>query len=106
MPKLSEIFKNKFVKVCTNKTRAYKIREIDGVPTKVPMLFRRIELTQWAKEALERGEDYIYHEPVNPLDPYGEQKLCKPNYEYVLKHKLTPDEFDTFARALESIDNQ
>lgn len=106
MENLSETFKNKFVKVCTNSTRAYDTKTVDGVLTKVPMLFRREDLTQWAKEAFERGEDYFYYEPVNPLNPYGKQRLCEPNYAYALKHKLTPDEFDTFVQALESINNQ
>lgn len=80
-----------FSKVCTNTYAA----EDNGKP----MLYRREDLSQWAKEAFGRGEKYFYAEPVNPNHPYGRLKLVEPKYEYRLTRTLTPEEFaDVFGK--------
>ena len=81
--------KDFFQKKCTNQMLATTVR--DG--KLVPMLYRRGDLTQWAKEAYERGEPYFYCEPVNPDKPNGELQLCEPKYIYVLKQGLSEEEF-------------
>lgn len=101
---ISEQFKNMFVKVCTNATRSYEFKEDEnGKLQKVPMLYRRGDLTQWAEKAFHKGENYFYHEPVNSKEPYGAQRLCEPKFVYKLKNNLTEDEFLTFVHALETL---
>lgn len=90
---VTEVLEKKFKKVCVNATRAYDVKEVDGKMTKVPMLFRRGDLTKWAQEAFDRGENYFYHKPVDPLAPYGPQMLCEPEYRYQLKTSLTIEEY-------------
>lgn len=75
-----------FIPVCTNGYSA----EDDGEPR----LYRREDLTQWAKEAFKRGEPFFYAEPVNPNHPYGRLRLTEPNYVYRLNKTLTKEEFD------------
>ena len=36
---------------------------------KVPMLYKRADLSQWAREAFDKGEDYFYVEPVDEANP-------------------------------------
>lgn len=76
-----------FAKVSTNGCPAEK----DGKP----MLYRRDDLSQWAKEAFERGEKYFYAEPVNPDKPYGALRLSEPKYVYEFKRRsgLTEEEY-------------
>ena len=70
------------------KNNAHKLELVHFYCSKVspkatePMLYKRDDLTQWAKEAFERGEDGFYAKPVNPLNPYGELELCEPSYCY------------------------
>lgn len=59
-----------------------------------PRLYRREDLTQWAKEAFKRRENFFYAEPVNPNHPYGRLRLTEPNYVYRLNKTLTKEEFD------------
>lgn len=54
-----------------------------------PMLYKRGDLYNWAKEAFERGEMYFHYRPVDPNKPYGELELCEPNPQY--KAKLSFD---------------
>ena len=81
-----EDLKKCFRKECVN---AYSAEE-DGKPR----LYRREDLTQWAKEACERGEKFFYAEPVNPNHPYGRLRLTEPSYVYRLNRALTKEEFD------------
>lgn len=74
-----------FRKECVN---AYSAEE-NGKPR----LYRREDLTQWAKEAFERGEKFFYAEPVNPKEPCGKLKLVKPRYVYTCSRALTEEEF-------------
>ena len=81
-----EDLKKCFRKKCVN---AYSAED-DGKPR----LYRREDLTQWAKEACERGEKFFYAEPVNPNHPYGRLRLTEPSYVYRLNRALTKEEFD------------
>ena len=56
-------------------------RRFDAVKNGEPMLYRREDLTQWAKEAFERGEKYFYCKPVDEKNPYGPLVLCEPEYK-------------------------
>lgn len=80
-----EDLKKCFRKECVN---AYSAEE-NGKPR----LYRREDLTQWAKEAFERGEKFFYAEPVNPKEPCGKLKLVKPRYVYTCSRALTEEEF-------------
>ncbi len=64
------------------KLRAWEYCRVDNPFAKRPFLYRRDDLSRWAKEAFERGEDYFYVKPVNPLDPNGRLELCEPTYRY------------------------
>lgn len=48
-----------------------------------PAIFRRADLTEFARKAYEAGEDYFYYKPVDPNNRDGELVLCEPEYEYV-----------------------
>lgn len=57
---------------------------------KKPMLYRREDLTQWAKEAFEKDEPYFYYKPVDSQNPCGRLMLCTPTHKYISRL-----EFDT-----------
>ena len=82
-----EDLKKCFRKDCVN---AYSAEE-NGQPR----LYRRTDLTMWAAEAFARGEEWLYAEPVDPKEPYGELKLAKPRYVYNCSRALTEEEFET-----------
>lgn len=46
-----------------------------------PALYRRSDLSNWAKEAFNRGERVFYTKPKNLDDPY-DIELCDPEYAY------------------------
>lgn len=48
-----------------------------------PALYKRADLTEFARKAYEAGEDYFYYKPVDPNHIYGELELCDPEYDYV-----------------------
>jgi peptidyl-tRNA hydrolase len=63
--------------------QAWEIRKnLEGEYEKRPMLYRRADLWNWAKEAFERGENFFYTKLVNPAEPYGKLELCDPTYFY------------------------
>lgn len=93
-----EEFKNKFVKVSTNQLKSYEYRS----GKKVPMLYRRGDFTHFAQGAFDKGEDFFYTEPVNPLDPYGRHRLSEPKYIYKLKSDLTEQEFNEMLQLVNS----
>ncbi len=49
---------------------------------KKPLIYRREDLSQWAKESFEKNEPGFYVKPVNPNAPYGQLELCTPTYSY------------------------
>ena len=81
-----EDLKKCFRKECVN---AYSAED-DGKPR----LYRREDLTQWAKEAFERGENYFCAEPGDPKKPYGKLKLATPRYVYTCSRALSEEEFE------------
>lgn len=70
-------------------------RRFYAVKNGEPMLYRREDLTQWAKEAFERGEKYFHCKPVNEKNPYGPLVLCEPEYNYRLLRPLTEKEYNS-----------
>lgn len=80
------MFEDLFYKRCVNKFPA-----CDGSK---PMLYRRGDLYQWAKEYFDKGEQYFYAEPIDCNKPYGPLQLCEPRYSYEFKYLLTEDEFN------------
>ena len=84
---LQEI-KNKFKKVCINRYTAI-------LPNGERQWYRRGDLDNWSKEAFDRSEPYFYVEPIDLNNPYGELRLCKPKYRYMLSKKnlLTEEEY-------------
>lgn len=67
-------------------SHSYENKIVDGrfcsVKLDEPALYRRADLTAFAKQAFEAGQDYFYYMPVNPDEPWGELELCDPAYEY------------------------
>ena len=80
-----------FVKSCTN---AYRAVTLDQNGKLVPQDYRRDDLSEWSKEAFNRGDHYFYVEPVNPKQPYGRLQLCEPKYVYKLKRSLSEEEYE------------
>ena len=87
-----------FVKVCTNRSPAVDFKN----GKRVPFLYRRNDLTEFAKQAFEEGKNYIYTEPVNPNNPYGPQRICEPKYVYKLRDNLSEEQYKEL---IESIKN-
>ena len=79
--------------------------KVDGKYKAVPRLYRREDLSQWAKEAFERGQNYFYYEPVNPDQPYEKQHLTKPKFVYQLVRNLTEEEYETLVKQLTEKEN-
>lgn len=84
--------KDRFQKVCINASPSCTIHK-DG--SKECIIYRREDFYTWAKEALERGEDYFYHEPINPENPCGKHHLCEPKYVYRMISDLTVEEYES-----------
>lgn len=82
-----EDLKKKFLCVCTN---SYRAVDKNGKP----FLYRRSDLTMFARQAVAEGKRTFCCQPVDPLDPYGELELCEPKYAYRLISDLTPEEFN------------
>lgn len=64
---------------------SYKLEEVDfRVLSDIirPADYRRADLSQWAKEAFDRGELYFYTRPIPGQDDPYKLELCKPEYEY------------------------
>ena len=66
----------------TNELRANAKKVLDCTRITSGMLYRRSDLTDWAQEAKQRGEPYVYVRPVDPNNPYGELELCDPVFHY------------------------
>lgn len=80
-----------FIKVCTN---AYSAVEVVRGERRA-RLYRRSDLSMWAKEAFENGENYFYCEPVDPVNQYGKLQKCEPHYEYKMVRNLTVEEYES-----------
>lgn len=87
-----------FRKKCINEMPAYEYRKTEsGETIKCPMLYKRADLTKWAQEAFDRGEDFFYcGRPENAMgrNDCGPLELQKPKYVYELHMRLTEEEFE------------
>lgn len=90
-------------KVCTNSFRAFDYKMVDGKNTKVPMLYRRSDLTEWAQEAFDEGNYCFYCEPVNPDDPNGALRKCEPKYVYKVNAELSCEEYEQLVATLQTL---
>lgn len=85
---LTTAIQEKTVKFCTNRHEAIDYE------TGEPILYRRGDLYQWAKEACARGEKYFYCEPVDENNQYGEFRLCEPKFEYMTSLRIDPELYE------------
>ena len=89
-----EELKKLFVKICTNELPAIDLMHFKKTGEKRPMMYRRPDLSQWAKEAFDRGE-MVFHAQVIPnTRPNGPMELTEPKYEYALVRNLTVEEYE------------
>lgn len=87
-----EELKSRFQKVCINASPSCIIHK-DGSRERI--IYRRDDFYTWAKEAMERGEDCFYHEPIDPGNPCGKHRLCGPKYVYRMVSDLTVEEYES-----------
>lgn len=66
----------------------------EGKSNKQVMLYRRGDLSAWAKEFSKKGEDYFYARPVDPENPYGELELCEPHVFYHTELEIDADLYE------------
>lgn len=66
----------------------------DGNLIKRPHPYRRLDLSNWAKDAFARSEDSFYTRPVNPDNPYGQLMLCEPTYYYQADLAIDKDVYE------------
>lgn len=59
-----------------------------------PADYRRADLTEWAREAFDRGELFFYTRPVPDQDDQYKLELCKPEYEYTAELFFDTDLYD------------
>ncbi len=71
-----------------------------GSKEKQAKLYRRNDLTQFAKEAFENGESVFYAEPADPNRPYGPLKLCKPQRVYTCNVTVTQEQYEKLLQVL------
>lgn len=76
-----------------------------GLGEKQAKLYRRDDLTQFAKEAFENGESVFYAEPADPNRPYGPLKRCEPRLVYTCNVTVTQKQYEKLLQALTSIKN-
>lgn len=75
-------------------------KDVDGKIYVRPFLYRRKDLTDWAKEAFEREEPFFYTKPVDPTNPYGKLELCDPTYTYKSTVKMDPDLYEQWINGI------
>ena len=73
----------------TEKVRIYTGKKVENrypawedAEKKIPQLYKRNDLYQWAEEARKNGEMYFYAKPEDPKNPYGKLVKCEPDYHY------------------------
>lgn len=95
LEKLKSMFVQKVVNACSAVERVPEKYSLSGQEEKCPRLYRRDDLTTWAKEAFDRGEDVFYVEPVDKNNPNGALRLSEPRHEYVMATgALTQEEYE------------
>lgn len=57
-------------------------------------LYRREDLTEFARLAYEAGEDRFYFRPVDQDNEYGKLEMCDPEYEYEATIRFDEDVFE------------
>lgn len=82
-------------KVCNEIKHPAKefVKTKDGIKER-PMLYRRQDLWQWAKEAFAQGKDWFYTKLIDSTDPYGRLELCEPTYSYKCELKFDEQLFE------------
>lgn len=73
-----------------------------GSKEKQAKLYRRNDLTQFARKAFENGESIFYAEPADPNRPYGPLKLCKPQRVYACNVTVTQEQYEKLLQVLMS----
>lgn len=69
-------------------------KDKDGNMIKRSHPYQRLDLSNWAKDAFDRGEDYFYTRPENPDNPYGKLMLCEPTYYYNVNLDIDKDLYE------------
>lgn len=88
---LTWMIRNNTTKLLNNYYRAW---EYDNGKKIKPQLYRRSDLSTWAEEARERGENGFFAEPVDLNNPYGELRLCDEKYHYQTSLKINNDIYE------------
>ena len=78
----------------------YNVNKKTKMLEKQIIMYRREDLYNWAKEAMERGEKFFYAKPVNPDEPYGKFELCSPSYHYEAKLEFDHDLYEEWMSGL------
>ena len=65
-----------------------------------PQMYRRNDLYQWAEEARQRGESYLYCEPVAPQNPYSALRLCDEKFHYECHMDVDTDLYEQWMNGL------
>ena len=79
--------KSHFVKKLAN-------QHISACPYGGPQPYLKPNMTEFAEQAYKNKQEYFYCDPIDPDNPNGPQKLCKPKYEYDLIRPLTEEEYN------------
>ena len=65
-----------------------------------PQLYRRNDLSDFAENAREKGENYFYFRPVDPTNPYGPLMLCEPTYHYRASMEFDVDTWEQWIQGI------
>ena len=63
---------------------------------KMPHIYKRTDLTEFARKAYENGEEAFSYRAVNPLEPDGELELCgiEPEERFITTFEVNPEIFE------------
>ena len=84
--------KDYFVRTVSSEISIHQSYEYDSEGKKKPAVYRRQDLSDWAKEYYDKGEDFFYTKAVDPRRPYGLRELCQPEYTYRCLEEFSADE--------------
>lgn len=66
-----------------------------------PALYKRSDLTQWAQEAFNRGEEWFYVKPIDIYRPNGKLELCEnPTMYYKSLLELDKDLYEEWINGI------
>ena len=74
----------------------YKHPTFDPEHPGEPALYKRNDLTKWAREAFSNGEPYFFTRPINPAENPYNIELCAPEYEYSAKLTFNEEVFENW----------